>query len=687
MATELHHDLRDGVAILTLDRPIANALAPSLRKKLSTALDQAFLDDATEAIVLCGAGSGFSSGVDIQEYDGPLARPWVGDLCNMIENAPKPVVAALHGSAIGAGIELALAAHGRVAQSDTRIAFPEVTLGLIPGSGGTQRLPRLIGAQLALELMLSGQLLEASDSRLEPVFDKVVGASHLEEAMGLAKSLAAAKNWVRTCDRTDGTHDPEAYWAAVESHSRKYEGGNSTARDIVKCVEAAQLLPFELGLEFEKVAFEDRIKSPQARAQLHVYVAERRANVVPEAAHGRAMPVDQVIFLGASAVSVELAIICLDAGQTVTLLTPEQGQADEFLARVEHTYDAAVKRGKMTQDMQNDRMSRLSHSIENSALARADLVFDSGGVFSGEAGFQSNAQAVWVMLDAAVPLAQRAEQVGVEGRAVALRAYRPAHSTALAEIAVPEGTDPDSVATIKAYFTQMGRAVVRSKPVSGLLGHNLIAALYQAALCLVQAGQLPYRIDIAVRELGFASGAFQMMDEEGLDLVLHRLNRLRLSRGLRPLPGENLLAARIEAGAEGRASGFGFYRYQGSEILPDPGMPGWLEKWRATQPDILHQIEYAESGLALLSALANEAAKLVADNVAARASDLDVIAVKGYGFDRARGGPLFMADEIGMLTILGCLQDLSDLSDDLWHPHPMIEEMVKYGRGFFSKPA
>ena len=674
---------RDGVAVLGLNRPVANALSPSLRRTLEDSIQSAVDDATTKAIVLKGIGQGFSSGVDIGEYDGPLEQPWVGDLCSLIESAPKPIVAAMHGAALGAGFELALAAHARVADRAARVALPEVTLGLIPGAGGTQRLARITGAQVALECLMSGRAIPANDLKLRRVFEKLVDGDPVEAAVEMALGLATKGTWIRTRDRHPGLTDPEGYQAAVQAVAARVGDKDSAEHDILRCVEAAQLLPFEQGVQLERVLFEDRLKSKAARASRHFFAAERRANAMPDLSKGQAFPINNVALLSQGALAVELAIQCLDAGQRVMLVNADSSAANAITNRVAAIYDAAVKRERLKDDVRSERLSRMKVTPLAQALQQADIVFDDASFVLPEGLPAIQPKAVWASLNGETCDPSRLKSVQAVGHHVVLRHSRPAHSTHLVELAVPKETSADVTASVVQSLAQSGRTVVRSALFPGMLSNNLNFALFGSALALCRAGFMPEKIDEAACALGFRKGPFASADAMGLVEAQNRHKILCDARSLKSPEALALLTARIAAGAHGRAMGRGIFLYTDGKTHPDPELEEWLEAWRPTrEADRLSAIDI---GGALHAALVNEAARLISDRRVLRPSDLDVVAVKGMGFDRRLGGPLLQADFRGILHLMQDMKSLTSLDPELWTPHPKIVEMVKYGQGFFGR--
>ncbi|MDT8328705.1 MAG: enoyl-CoA hydratase-related protein [Roseovarius sp.] len=661
MTGQIEIERRDGVTVLRMNRPVANALAPELRADLLAALRNAAGDGATRAVVICGAGPGFSSGVDLTEYDRPLAAPWVNSLCHEIEAFPKPVVAALHGSVLGAGVALALAAHARVAQATARLALPEVSLGMIPGSGVTQRAPRLAGAQVALELMLSGQPVVASDPRLRLFFDQITPDDPQPAAIALAQKLADKGSWPRTRDRERGLSDPVGFQRSLRLVAERLNGRDGAGADIVRAVEAAQLLPFEQGLEFEQALFEDRLQSPEARAQRHIFAAERRAAIMPELALAKAHPLNRIAPAGGGGRA--FGTLFLDAGKEV------QVEDSEAVQRLKRIYDDALAKGRLDEVARNARLARLT---EGRAPGWADLV-----LFAGAGGM--------VETDAPAPreggvIARLDTGAGfVAAAPLGLRIYRPTHGQRLVEIAVGEGAPPAAVASLARMCADIGQVVVRAaQPAAGVgLGHGMTARLYLAALVLVRAGLTPLRVDQAAQRMGLRAGPFLMMDHEGLGLVAQRLRAAAAEMGLASGWGAPL-DERLAKGATGRSVGRGFYDYPPDGPRPPKGLAG---AGRAVA-EVLGDVAPRH---ALHAALVNGGAQLLAKAAVQRASDLDVVMVRGYGYERARGGPLMQADQRGLMAVLKDMKALADICAPIWAPHPMVLDLVKNGQGFFGR--
>lgn len=653
-------ETREGVRIVRLDRPVANALTPDLRADLVQALRDAVADPECRAVVIGAVGPGFSSGVDLTEHDAPPVPPSVADLCHEIEVCTKPVVVAVHGGVLGAGVALALAAHACVARADARIGLPEIGLGMIPGAGVTQRLPRLAGAEVALDLMLSGQARRADDARLAPLFDQVVAEDAEAAAVHLAQQLAERGVWPRSRDCTRGMADPLAYQAALTAAGQMGQK-SETAADILHAVAAAQLLPFEQGLALEQVLFDERVQSPDARAQRHVFAAERRAAGMPELRGAEIRLMRRIALVGSGLGDVAMAL--LDAGRAV------RTEDADLSRQVQQVYERAVRAMRMDAAEMQARLARLEVAPTE---AWADLVLDGRAEAVPQGALARPVEGgITALLDTGA---------GLAGGTLGLRLYRPAQVMKIAEIAVAEGAEADAVASLARLCAEMGRTAVRAAlPAAGAgLGHVMMGVLSLAALDLLHAGLSVPQVDQAAQRLGLRHGPLLLMDFEGLGPVAQRLRGVAAMFGAPPPDRDGPLAERLAQGATGRAAGHGFYEHtaEGPRAVGDPA---------GSRRDLAEVLGGIAPDAALQAALIKAAARLVATQAVQRASDLDVVMVRGYGFDRARGGPLFQADQRGLLGVLKNMKVLAARSEPLWAPEPLIETMVKNGEGFFGR--
>lgn len=638
-----------------------------MRVELAAQLKSVFENTEVEAVVLNGAGRAFCPGVDLSEYNGPLGKPWVSELCTLIEQAPKPVVASLHGMAMGAGLELALAAHARVAHGQTRLAMPDVKLGLIPGAGATQRLPRVLGAQKALEILLSGDAVLASDPRLNRLITRLTTSHPLEAAIETAKSLAAQGRWGRLRDEDIGFSDPLGYQTAVQAITSQLPKGAEAAHDIALAVESAQLLPFDQGMAYEKALFEDRLRSPEARAARHFLMAEKFAAVVPGATAAGAPAIRQIALLGTRDELGELAILFLNHGFGVSLATSNRDEAEAFDAWLAMVMQSAVRKGQITEEQSKTRMSLFDGRSGTAAVARADLIIE------GQSAAEKNlpdapGHAVWCRL-------------APTGRSDALHLhfYAPVLSRGIVEVATMNASETSGLPAFMSALARCGKSGILVPDTPGQMEEWLSAAFYGSALMLLSLGGAPADVDNAAKVVGFAEGPFEMMDRIGLAQVRAMVARMDAEDNW-PEEPEHCLERLIREGRMGRIAGKGFYRYDQAGAHADEALERLLPPER---PDLAELSKTAQKA-AVLGGIVNMAANLLEQKRVRRASDIDLIMVKGFGFDRKKGGPLLQADLGGLFYLYKEMRGLAELSA-LWKPHQRIENMVKQGEGFFGR--
>lgn len=674
------------VAILTVDAPPVNALGAAVRAGLADALALALADPSVGAIVLASIGPSFSAGADIREFGHPAPPgvPGLPELCNRIEAAGKPVIAAVQGAALGGGMELALAAHVRLAGPRARFGLPEVALGLLPGAGGTQRTPRLTGAGPALRLMLSGKPVAAAEAKAMGLVDAVV--EDLEAtAIALAAELAAEGNPPRpTRDRQDGLQDVLRYQSEVAQARSKTGGRLPAPGRIVDCVEAAMLLPFERGLVFERSAFEDLAASPESAGLRRAFFAERRAAVFPEAG-ARVHPVAQVGLVGLGETGAAIAFLLLQAGLRVTVVEQGSGPLDAGLRRVSDLQDRAIAAGRMTAAGRTDDWARLLPGGDLSALAACDLVIEAlpedgplkTRVLAG-LGQVLRPHAVIATTVSWLDPAVLARASGRMADVVGLHLCPPMHVMRLAELAVSPDTGAEAVATLAALMRRLGKLPVRVAAAPGLVGNRAMAALRTAADLLLEDGATPAQVDAALQDFGFAMGPYRAIDLAGLERAW--AHRQRLGETGQVPPGGDLADMLVGAGRLGQETGRGYYLHDGTSLRDDPEVLALLAELRAAKGLVPRRIGSDEIRLRCLSALANESVRLLGDRIAQRPSDIDAALVAGYGFPRWEGGPMAWATGRGLLVLRSDLRRFAPQAPEFWAVAPLIDDLIRDGR-------
>ena len=681
---------------MTIDHAPVNALSVDVRRGLVEAIDAAEADAAVAALLIVGAGRNFIAGADIREFGKPPLPPLLPSVCNRIEACAKPVVAAIHGAALGGGLEVALAAHYRLAVRGAKLGLPEVQLGLLPGAGGTQRAPRLIGAAAALDLMLSGRHARAEEALSLGIVDRL-GATDdvLGEGLAYARELLAAKAGPRPTRAATGLADGEASRAAVEAARKETASrarGLFSPMKIVDAVQAALTLPFDEGLALERRLFVECLESPQRAGLIHAFFAEREVAKAPETKAATPRPIASVGVVGGGTMGAGIAVAVLDAGLPVTMVERD----DEALARgrghIERVYDGLVAKGRITADAKNAALARFKGSTSYDALADVDLAIEA--VFEE----MSVKKAVFTELDRVCKpgamLATNTSYLDIDeiagatsrpGDIIGLHFFSPANVMKLLEIVVPARVSADVVATSFELAKQLRKVPVRAGVCDGFIGNRLLAVYRTAADYLMEDGASPYQIDRAMREFGYPMGPYQVVDLAGGDIGWAARKRRASTRDPRMRYVE--VADRLcERGWFGQKTGRGFYLYeQGSRSgKPDPEVEAIVEAERERAGIAPRSFTDEEIVRRLMCAVINEAANVVREGIALRPLDVDIALIYGYGFPRYRGGPMKYADMLGLPTVLAELERLSQEDAFFWQPSPLIVDLVARGADFSS---
>ncbi len=675
--------IEDGVGILTIDYPPVNALSQAVRAGLDRGIDTLAADPAVKAIVIICAGRTFIAGADITEFGKGHAAPTLHHVLDKIENSPKPVIAAIHGTALGGGFETSLVCHFRVAVPSAKVGLPEVHLGLLPGAGGTQRLPRIVGVAAALDLITSGRPVGARQALAIGLIDALAEEGRLrEDAIAFARQeIAAGRPLTRVRDRDDKVAEargkPEIFADFRANNARQFRGFKAPEA-IIKAIEAAVELPIDQGLAREVELFIELESSTESRAQRHVFFAERETSKVPGISGATAkLPIETVGIIGAGTMGGGIAMNFLNVGMPVTLVETSQAALDRGLATIRRTYEATAAKGRMTQDQVEERMALIRPTLDKAALGEADLVI--------EAVFERMAlkKEVFAELDAiAKPgaiLATNTSYLDVDEIAsatsrpesvIGLHFFSPANVMRLLEVVRGEHCATEVVATAMALAKRIGKVPVLSGVCDGFIANRIMARRSEQADALILEGVSPADIDRAIYDFGFPMGPFQMWDLVGLDVVREDGKTVR---------GELVKLDRL-----GQKKNGGYYDYD-AQRRPTPS---------PVATDIIAAIA-SEQGIArraqpdageivarLLFPVVNEGAKLLEEGIALRASDIDMAAILGYGWPVYTGGPMFWADTVGLPKILEELRAYQRQYGDAFKPAALIEQLVAQGRGF-----
>lgn len=679
MTGEVRIATGEGIARITIDNPPLNLLGAAVRRGLARALDAALSDSAVKVVVLTAAGRTWPAGADMREFGRAVEAPPLRDLCARVAASPKPVIAALQGSVLGGGLELALAACLRLAEPGTELGLPEVTLGLLPGAGGTQRLPRLIGAKPALGLLLSGLSVAAARAAEMGLVDAVTEGGAEPAAEAIARSyLAGEADLPTTAERFAGRRfDPEGWLSAVAAA----RAGLGPARlpapgRIIDCVEAALLLPEDEGFAFEATAFEDLLATPEAAALRHVFLAERRARRQPDLGGAKVRQVFRAGVVGGGGAAAELAVALMALGIDVTMLGADGPALSAGLARVAALLEREVAGGRLSAAARDAGWAQIGGTVVPGDLATSDLI-----ALEGEGAARD--------LVRVEPLAKRGAVVAVVARAdgpEALRLDRIAAASARAadlaglvlpplpgaralEIASLPATAPEAVATLFELAGRMGRVALRTLDGQSL-GARVFAAGRAAADVMVEAGASPYGVDRALKDYGFATGLYEMVDRAGLAPGAGR--------------DAGFAAALAATGRKGQAAGAGYYRWpegagSGEE---DREVLTLIASERRGRGIVPRRVTAPEIRARVLAAMANAGAGLIEAGAARCPSDIDIAMIAGWGFPRWKGGPMQAADAIGLLALRNQLRDHARDGELFWQPSALFDELIKNGLRF-----
>jgi 3-hydroxyacyl-CoA dehydrogenase len=682
------------VAVITLDHAPVNALGLSVRRGVAEGMERAAADAAVSAVVLTGAGTTFCGGADVSEFGLPamVAAPDLTDLCELVEGFPKPVIAALNGLALGGGLELAMCCHYRVALATAQVGLPEVKLGILPGAGGTQRLPRLVGPEHALNMIVGGTPVAARELAKTALFDEVVEADAVSAAVVFARHVVEANMPLkRARDLKIQFPNAEAFFdfarGAVAPLAKNYP---APAR-CIDAVEAAVLKPFDEGMKVERAAFAELLNSAESKALRHVFFAIRAASKIPGIPPGTApRSIGSVAVIGAGTMGGGIAMNFANAGVPVIVLETGQAALDKGLGVVRKNYQGSLKKGRLTQTNLDKRLALITGTLSYDDLARADLVIEA--VFED----MQVKKRVFETLDAkAKPgaiLASNTSTLDLDeiaactrrpGDVVGLHFFSPANVTKLLEIVRGAKTADDVLATSLAIAKQIKKIGVVAGVCDGFIGNRMLNAYFRQMDFLLDAGVMPQQIDTALEAFGFAMGPFRVSDLAGNDIgwaIRKRLYAEHPERAFSKIPDRI-----CELGRFGQKTGAGWYDYKPGErnALPSPVVTNIILEESGRLGLAQRKVADEEIVARALYALINEGARLLEDGIAQRSSDIDVVYIAGYGFPDFRGGPMFHADTIGLPNIVRRMRAFAKgYQPDGWQPAPLLEKLAAENGSF-----
>ncbi|HZR07570.1 MAG TPA: 3-hydroxyacyl-CoA dehydrogenase NAD-binding domain-containing protein [Myxococcales bacterium] len=685
---------RGAVAVIRLDNPPVNGLAHAVRTSILAGLDQANADRNISVVVLVGAGKSFSAGADINELGTSRStmEPNLPTVIREIERSAKPVVAAVHGLAMGGGLELALGCHYRVAAPGTQVALPEVKLGLLPGAGGTQRLPRAVGLETALNLIVSGASVPAEKLAKAGLFDEVIEGDLLTGATAFATRVAAQRPLPLVRDRTVSHPDAEAFVQFARNSVATVAKGYPAP---LKCVDAvaASTKPFDEGSAIERQLFIELVNSPESKALRHAFLAERAASKVPDIPEGTpTRTIRSAAVIGAGTMGGGIAMCFANAGIPVRLLEVKQEALDKGLATIRKNYEASAKKGKLTAAQVAERMGLIQPTLSYGEIADADIVI--------EAVFEelSVKEGVFRQLDEVMKkgaiLASNTSTLDLDKIAAFTRRpadvigthfFSPANVMKLLEIVRGRATGKDVLATVLGLAKKLGKTGVVSGVCDGFIGNRMLARYIGQALLLIEEGALPKQVDAALEKFGMAMGPFRMADLAGGDVSWFIRKRHYAEH---PQARKQVIADRLcEMGRFGQKTSAGWYRYEPGrrDAIPDPVVDELIVSVSREMGIERRKISAEEIVERCILALVNEGAKILEEGIAQRASDIDVVYLTGYGFPPYRGGPMHYADSLGLYNVVRAMRRLGKNPHGdpaVWEPAPLLAKLAEEGKSF-----
>lgn len=698
MSALVEFRVEDGIGIITINNPPVNALSPGVPEGIAASIERARSDDAVKAVILIGSGQTFIAGADIREFgkitSGQKARVDLHWLLEAIEDCPKPVIAAIHGTAFGGGLEVAMACHYRVAVPSAKVGQPEVKLGLIPGAGGTQRLPRLAGVQKAVQMCAFGEPISASEAFECGIVDRLIDGELLQGALAFAQEcIAQSQPPPKTRERHEKLGDAETnarIFAAAREQANKVRRGQLAPQAAIDAVEAATQLKFADGLKREAELFTQCLYSDQSKALIHIFFGEREvAKIADVPKETPVMEIRTAAVVGGGTMGSGIAMSYANAGIPVFLKEVSHEALERSLATIRKQYASSVSKGKMTQEEMDRRMSLIRPTLQYDGFEAADIVVEA--VFEGmalkkqvfsELDQVCKPDAILASNTSTLDIDEIARATSRPPMVIGHHFFSPAHVMRLLEIVRGKETSRPVIATSMALAKRLGKVGVLVGNCRGFVGNRLYACYKREAEFLLEEGATVEQVDRALTEFGMAMGPLAVSDLSGLDVGW----RIRQEfKHLEP-PGirQPLIADRLcEMGRYGQKTGAGYYRYdEHRQALPDPIVDQLIEQVAREAGIQRRAISSDEIVERTIYALVNEGANVLEEGIAARPVDIDIIYVYGYGFPAWRGGPMWYADTIGLKTVYERVCEFHRVHGELWKPAPLLQRLAEQGKTF-----
>jgi 3-hydroxyacyl-CoA dehydrogenase len=692
------YQTRGAVAVITLDNPPVNGLGYDTRVAITDGLAKALADAAVRAIVITGAGKAFSGGADIREFGSPkaVAEPNLLSVILALEAAGKPIVAAVHSVCMGGGLELALGCHYRVAAPGTQVALPEVKIGLVPGAGGTQRLPRVLGLENALNMIVSGEPIASELLAKAPgqkLFDRIVEGDLLEAACAYALEVADQRPLPLVRNLKVEHPNPEAYLQFARNTVGAMSRNFPAPLKCVEAVAASTTMKFDEGMKFERETFINLMLTPECKALRHAFVAERATTKIPDVPPDTPVrAVKKLAVIGAGTMGGGITMNFLNAGLPVTMLEMKPEALDKGVATIRKNYEAQVKKGKLKADKLEQRMALLSTTLKYDDLKDADMVIEA--VFEDMAVKEQVFKTLDEVMKPGAILASNTSTLDVDKIAaftkrpqdvIGTHFFSPANVMKLLEVVRGEKTAKDVLATVMQLGKKIRKTCVVSGVCDGFIGNRMIEQYSRQAGFLLEEGCTPAQVDKAVEKFGFAMGPFRMGDLAGNDVGWYIRKRRYIEKPhLRYSKTADLLC---ELGRFGQKTGAGWYDYQAGkrDAIPSKLVEEMIAGHRKTLGITPRKISDEEIVQRLVYALVNEGARIVEEGIALRASDVDMVYLTGYGFPLWRGGPMKYADEVGLFNVVQAMKRFAQNPNDdatFWEPAPLLAKLAAEGKTF-----
>jgi 3-hydroxyacyl-CoA dehydrogenase len=686
------YDVRDGVAVITLNNPPVNGLGNALRAGILAGLQRAAGDAQVKAVVLIGAGKAFSGGADIREFGKPREKPDLPDVNDFQDSLSKPLVAAISGFALGGGLELALACHYRIAAAKAQLGLPEVKLGILPGSGGTQRLPRIVPVSKAVQMMTTGTPISAEEALQLGLVDEIVENGDLRDAaIVYASKLVAERKPLRRIRDLQAKADVDLQ--KVRDEVAKASRGYPAPLEIVACVEAAVSKPFDEGRKVERERFAHLVNTTESAALRHAFFAERQTTKIPDVPEETpARPIKSAAVIGAGTMGGGIAMSFANAGIPVTLSDTTREALERGVARIRENYAGTVQKGRLKQQDMDKRMALIQPTTDLNAVRDADIVVEAvfermdvkQELFRKLDGIAKQG-AILATNTSTLDVNKIAEATKRPQEVIGTHFFSPANVMRLLEVVRAEKTAKDVLATTMKLGKTLKKVPVVSGVCDGFIGNRMLEKYVQQSLFLLDEGATPAQIDGALAKWGMAMGPFTMYDMAGNDIGWEIRKRRAKER---PDFVYGKFADRIpEKGWFGQKTGRGWYRYEpGSrKPIPDREVEEMLAQYRKEMGLKTRQIPEDEIVERCIYALANEGAHILEEGIALRASDIDMVYLTGYGFPPYRGGPMFYADTVGLDKVLAAIERFQKgYHGEQWKPAPLLAKLAKAGKRFNS---